>query len=324
MASILSLSLPLRRPRPAVKANALRMWLAPAGWGFLGLIGCGFLLSINFSNNLIFAMTFLLIAIALVGWYFTRVNLVGLVVADWRVEPVFAGQLALYRMQVENRSGQERFGLRVEAPGLAGGEERSLRAGERVEMVLSRPAPTRGPLPRLAATIGSAFPLGLFNARLGCGELPGCLVYPAPRGPQPLPEDRSNRQAHQNREAGSYTDMRRYAAGDPLSRISWKALARFDELYTKEFDGGQGQAALWLRWSDVQAAAVEDRLSQLCRWVVDAHRLGREYGLDLPGTVLPPANEESHLHCCLEALALYGFEGDVENGAASAVKGLGR
>ena len=308
MASILSHSLPMRRPRRASNPKKLRMRLAPAGWGFLGLIGCGFLLSINFSNNLIFAMTFLLITIALVGWHFTRVNLGGLVVADWRVEPVFAGQQAVFQLQVENRAGQNRYGLRVHAPGTQGGDEHSLRPGEQVEMVLRRPAPVRGRLPRLAATIRSAFPLGLFEALLAGGELPVCLVYPAPLGAQPLPDRQSNRNAHQWKEAGSYTDMRRYTPGDPLSRISWKALARFDELYTKEFDGAQGQAALWLRWRDVCASGVEVKLSQLCRWVLDAHRLGREYGLELPGTVIAPAGEETQLRRCLETLALYGVE----------------
>lgn len=299
------LQMQLRWP---LKGRRLRLRLAPAGWGFLGLIACGFLLSINFSNNLIFAMTFLLVAIALVGWWFTRANVAGLVAADWRVEPVFAGQQAVCRLEVENRGGQDRYGVRVGARGLPPAGEARLAAGGRAELALRRPAPVRGRLPHLAATIRSAFPLGLFEARLPVGDLPAILVYPAPRGEQPLPELQANRNAHQWREAGSYTDMRRYAPGDPLSRISWKALARFDELYTKEFDGAQGQAALWLRWSDVRAVGVEDTLSQLCRWVLDAHRQGREYGLELPGTVLPPAAEEQHLRRCLETLALYGTE----------------
>ncbi len=307
MASILTLSLPLKRPFGG-RTKKMRMRLAPAGWGFLGLIGCGFLLSINFSNNLIFAMTFLLIAIALVGWYFTRVNLCGLAPADWRAEPVFAGQTAVFRLQVENRAAQARHGLRVHASSAQGGGEQSLAPGDRAEMALRRLAPRRGRLPRLAVAMHSVFPLGLFEARLAGGELPVCLVYPSPLGAQPLPDQQSNRNAHQLKESGSYTDMRRYAPGDPLSRISWKALARFDELYTKEFDGAQGQTALWLRWSDVRASAVEDKLSQLCRWVLEAHRLGREYGLELPGTVIAPAGEEIHLRRCLEALALYGLE----------------
>lgn len=306
MASILSTPISLKFF--SARRKRLRMRLAPAGWGFLGLIVCGFLLSINFSNNLIFAMTFLLIAIALVGWYFTRANLTGIVPADWRVEPVFAGQQAIFRLQVENRGRQDRYGLRVGAAGARPGEEQILHPGERIEMVLRRNAVKRGRLPREAAFIRSAFPLGLFAARLAAGELPACPVYPEPLGAQPLPDRQSDRSAHQWKEAGSYTDMRRYAPGDPLSRISWKALARFDELYTKEFDGAQGQAALWLRWNDVRVSAVEDKLSQLCRWVVDAHRLGREYGLELPGIVIAPASEEKHLRRCLEALALHGLD----------------
>ena len=58
--------------------------------------------------------------------------------------------------------------------------------------------------------------------------------------------------------------------------------------------------------------------------VVDAHRQGREYGLELPGRVLPPAHEESHLHHCLEALAMYGFEGGFENDTNNKVKEQGR
>ena len=99
--------------------------------------------------------------------------------------------------------------------------------------------------------------------------------------------------------------MRRYTPGDPLSRIHWKALARFDELYTKEFDGAQGQPALWLRWDDVKAAGIEEKLSQLCRWIVEAHAQNREYGLEIPGTKIDPADGESHQQSCLVALALY-------------------
>nr|WP_321465075.1 DUF58 domain-containing protein [uncultured Desulfobulbus sp.] len=315
MASILSTPIALKWPLKA-RQKRLCTRLAPAGWGFFGLIGCGFLLSINFSNNLIFAMTFLLVAVALVGWYFTRVNLAGVVPADWQVEPVFAGQTAVYRLQAENRSRQDRYGLRVAAKGADSEGEHLLARGERAEMVLRRSAKKRGTLPHSAATIRSAFPLGLFEARLRAGELPRCLVYPEPVGAQALPEHLPNRSAHQLKESGSYTDMRRYNPGDPLSRISWQALARFDELYTKEFDGAQGQSALWLRWEDLRVTAVEDRLSQLCRWVLDAHRLGREYGLELPGTRLEPACEEKHLRACLKALALYGLDESEKERAA--------
>jgi uncharacterized protein (DUF58 family) len=83
-------------------------------------------------------------------------------------------------------------------------------------------------------------------------------------------------------------------------------MARFDELYTKEFDGARGRPALWLRWEDVRAAGTERKLSQLCRWILDAHKQNREYGLEIPGAVIEPSSGEVHRFACLTALALYG------------------
>jgi len=284
----------------------VRTRLTPSGWGFVGLILCGFLMAVNFSNNLIFAMTALLVSIALVGWYHTRVNLSGLAFADWRAAPVFAGQKAIWRLTVENRRQHGRHGLRAVSAGAAEAGEKHLAGGEQGEMTLQRQAVARGLIKPALAHVGSCFPLGIFEARLVTRGLPECLVYPRPEGPQPIPDQVAGRQAHLLSESGTYTDMRRYTPGDPLSRVSWKAFARFDELYTKEFDGAQGRPALWLRWDDVRACGVEQKLSQLCRWVLDAHGRNREYGLELPGTKIDPAGEETHLRRCLQALALYG------------------
>ncbi|MGE9293840.1 MAG: DUF58 domain-containing protein [Puniceicoccales bacterium] len=253
-------------------------------------------------------MTFLLVGIGMVGWYHTRVNVRGLVLADWRSEPVFAGRNAVYRMAVENPSKSSRHGLLAAAPGSQPGEEQHLSGSEQTEVVLERPAPRRGRLKPVPAHLSSCFPLGIFQARLSTGNLPECLVYPAPGGEEPLPEHTSGQQAHLLAESGTFKDMRRYSPGDQLSHIHWKALARFDELYTKEFDGAQGQPALWLCWDDVRVSGVEQKLSQLCRWVLDAHAQNREYGLELPGAKIDPANDEVHRQRCLRTLALYGEE----------------
>lgn len=289
-------------------SGRVQMDITPAGWGFALLILCSFLLSINFSNNLIFAMTFLLTGIAVIGAYATRGNVRGLTLAEWQAQPVFAGQEALYRVRVENRSKRDRWALAVAGRGLTCKEEIALAAGRSAELTLRRKAVRRGLLPARTVLLRSAFPLGLFEARLSAGTLPELIVYPQPAGEQPLPGQERNQSAHRLREAGAYTDLRRYGAGDPLSRISWRAYARFDQLFTKEFDGGQGQEALWLRWEDVRADDAEARLSQLCRWALDCQRAGREYGLALPGQRIEPGREETHLRHCLRTLALFGQE----------------
>ncbi len=283
-----------------VRAN-----LTPVGWGFLLLMLCGFLMSINFSNNLIFAMTFLLVSIAMVGWYHTRTNVTGLAFGDWRAEPVFAGQRVRCSLRVENRAERMRHGIRPFSSRASRAEEVHIDGHCQAELVLYRKATKRGLLPPAAADIRSAFPLGTTQARMITGKLPACLVWPEPFGEQPLPDQASGHEAHLLSESGSFTDMRRYAPGDPLSRISWKAFARTDELYTKQFDGAQGLPAMWLRWDDVRAAGIEQKLSQLCRWIIEVRKQNREFGLELPGVSVEPAGDERHARRCLEILALY-------------------
>jgi uncharacterized protein (DUF58 family) len=49
----------------------------------------------------------------------------------------------------------------------------------------------------------------------------------------------------------------------------------------------------------------EERLSILCRWVLDAHAGGEAFGLRLPGGEILPGLGTAHRHRCLEALALF-------------------
>ena len=49
---------------------------------------------------------------------------------------------------------------------------------------------------------------------------------------------------------------------------------------------------------------TEARLSRLCAWVLQADRLGLNYGLRLPGLEIKPGSGEAHKRQCLEALAL--------------------
>ncbi|MDR1728123.1 MAG: DUF58 domain-containing protein [Acidobacteriota bacterium] len=295
-----------RKPRP----GRVRTRPTASGWGFFALISCSFLLSVNFTNNLVFTLTFLLASVAAVGWVHTRMNVRGVRLAAWRCEPVFAGQTAVYRATVENLRRERRFDLHAAlcakpAPEAASREAVHVAGGGAAELRLSRPAPARGLLRAARAEVRSGFPLGVFQARLDAGELPECLVYPAPSGGQPFPDRAADARSHLASEAGEYRDLRRFAPGDPLSRVDWKALARFDELYTKEFDGARGEPALRLRWDDVAAGDAERKLSQLCQWALEAHKQGREYGLELPGAVIAPARGEAHLRECLRALALH-------------------
>ena len=101
-----------------------------------------------------------------------------------------------------------------------------------------------------------------------------------------------------------FTGLRSYVAGDGLTRIAWKTLAREQGLQVKQFGAPQGQQ-LWLEWAQIPQFSSEVRLQVLTRWVLDADAQEIQYGLRLPGMELPPQHGPSHRIECLRALALY-------------------
>ena len=87
--------------------------------------------------------------------------------------------------------------------------------------------------------------------------------------------------------------------------VDWRAVARGQPLLLKQFVGTGGQR-VWLTWADVSGLPdVEAKLSQLCRWIVEAEREGFQYGLRLPGFEGSPSRGDRHRHHLLRALALF-------------------
>ena len=67
-----------------------------------------------------------------------------------------------------------------------------------------------------------------------------------------------------------FVGLRRYAPGDSLRQVAWKAFARGQPVMTKQFSGLEA-GELWLTWLDLPAdMRLEARLSRLTRWVLEA------------------------------------------------------
>jgi uncharacterized protein (DUF58 family) len=133
------------------------------------------------------------------------------------------------------------------------------------------------------------------------------LVYPKPADSLlPLPETYSSKNQQGQSKTGSdeFYQHQSYQAGDPIRQINWKAFAKQQGLLSKKFSG-ESNAEIWLDLSITPGQNLEDKLSQLCRWVVDAGASGLSYGLRMPGINHSPDNSHNHMLKCLEALALF-------------------
>jgi uncharacterized protein (DUF58 family) len=278
--------------------------------------------SINYNNSLGYALTFLLGGLALVSMLHTQRNLVGLVVESGRAEPVFAGQTASFPVLVHARNGVSRFALAAQAPGFSA-EYGDVQGTRTRRFHVPARATHRGRLRLARFKVFTEFPLGLFHAWTWVELDTWCLVYPQP-AEEPLPFSRDARETGPDATAqgpgqDDFSDLRLYRPGDSPRHVAWRRTAQTDELLTKRFIGGAART-LWLDWDQLDGLMAEQRLSRLCRWVLDCHAAGYRYGVRLPGTVIEPGSGEAHRQQCLETLALFRTV-DRPHGAPGATPG---
>jgi hypothetical protein len=65
------------------------------------------------------------------------------------------------------------------------------------------------------------------------------------------------------------------------------------------------RGAVYLDFFELYFDNVEEKLSQLTLWVVEAERARQPYVLRLPGVEISPALGQMHFHYCLRALSLF-------------------
>src|SRR5436189_249401 len=153
-------------------------------------------------------------------------------------------------------------------------------------------------LARMAVSVGRADPVFAGEAAQFRVYLDArCLVYPKPeRSALPQPSAESARGALRSPTPGNddYAGMRAYQLSDSPRHVAWKAVARSDDMLTKQFTG-EAAAELWLDWRLLPARmGAEQRLSRLAGWVLAAERTGAHYGLRLPGLEIAPRRGDSH------------------------------
>jgi uncharacterized protein (DUF58 family) len=285
-----------------------RVFILPTrtGLGFAVLLLVMLLGAINYSNNLIFALTFLLAGLGVVAMLHTYRNLVNLQLQAGQGRPGFVGETLGFQVWLRAGDGRPRQALELRS--MEGDTAIAEAGSEAVSVWLHRPATHRGANRLGRVTVSSRFPLGLFRAWSHVDFAHTELAYPTPAPPGPPPPETAGTPAPSGdlyAGADDFRGLRHYRPGDSLRQIHWKALARGQDPLTKEF----GTAGTPLCWLDIAAAPepdVEARLRRLCRWVLDAERGQVCYGLRLPGQSWPPARGDAHRDRCLAALARFG------------------
>lgn len=292
--------------RPPLVLNYRQIFILPTAFGWaIALLLHGMLLgSLNFNNSMGLLTTFLVTCIGLLSLHLAYRNLQGLGIEAAHAEPVFAGQTAEVKLELRETSGRLRLGIVCSCPPEPPIEGVDLDPDRTAIARLAVPTERRGRLPLPRVRVRTRQPLGLFEAWSWVQPQLHIRVWPRPAELAPPRPDTSSseRSSRPGDESDEFHGLRRWREGDPLHRIAWKASQRHDQLLARQFSRPE-RGRLVFRLDRVPAATIEDRLSVLCRWILDAEEDGIDYGLDLGTVRIEPDHGELHRNRCLDALA---------------------
>jgi uncharacterized protein (DUF58 family) len=136
------------------------------------------------------------------------------------------------------------------------------------------------------------------------------LVYPQPLDLLPFPSDGNSLASnlsimHSSANTDEYNGMKPYQAGDRLRDVHWPSLAKTHKLVTIQHQSPRGDSVNLSWFSLPSAMATEDRLSQLCCWIITAEQAGLRYQLEMPNDSVEFSTGLTHFHQCLTTLALW-------------------
>ncbi len=286
--------------------NHRRIFILPThrGLNFAMLIALLLLIAFVYNNNLVYLLAFLLASIFFITILHSYKSLAGLILQKGQNKAVFAGEAAGFKINISNPLDVERCNLQIN---LQNSESFTIKAQNKIWVTLYSSTHKRGWHTAGTVTISSTYPLGFFRAWSPLQFNLEVLVYPKPsRLELAFPETPSTHVQQGFRQKGTddFYGLKEYQPGESIKHIHWKTFAKGQGLFSKVY-GGESSAEIWLDYEHTPGHNTEQRLSQLCRWVLDAERSGVRYGISLPGLKLPPDNSLSHTRKCLEALALF-------------------
>lgn len=297
----------IERHGNSITLTGRSIYVIPTRYGFLlGAMLLGLLLgSMNYSNSMSFMLTFLLTSIGILGMHYTYGNMVQLKIEAGLCPPIFASQYANIPFFLTPLNARPRFGLflgdadRLQQPGNVE-QPRSI-------VYFKTEALSRGRYTLPRTRIWTTFPFGLFYSWAWLKLDQSVLVYPQPQALLQHLESEGQQQGEQSSSRkgdDDFAGIRRYQETDSPNRIAWKALAHSGELLAKDFHGTTDNN-IWLNYELLVQLEPEERLSQLCQWILDCERDHLPYGLCLPGSRVDIDLGERHKQRCLELLALF-------------------
>lgn len=268
-------------------------------FGFLLFIT--FLAGVNYANNLILGVFFLLSSIMVICIHHSYAQLSGLKVKAVYAQDSVAGGQARYQIELSPTTAKCYCQLEL----VWQQYQRIAVLNDQQLLHFDLDTPQRGKFSPPRLMLRSVYPLGLIRA--------WTYVYfdlDVWVSPKPIECERNalNRiggegyEAHGLSGQEEFFELKNYVQGESLSRVSWSHLAKGQGLLSKQFiDFSAEQDALDYQY--MPAIDHETKLSQIAYWVHMLSAQNIAFSMTLPSAHLPLGYGKEHTHHALRLLA---------------------
>lgn len=252
-------------------------------------------------------MTFLLTGLGNVVMLHAWRNLLNLEIQTTEVVNTYAGEAIAVALRVFNPSNMAKIGIGLQIEGAQEITFTDVLPQQSTEILVTLATQKRGKfsLPRIK--VHTSYPLSLFYVWSYANVQQEYYVYPKPINPGFLPEESNDELQGDslllvNKRGDEFDGHRPYRRGDSPRQIDWKASSKQTEWMIKETSAFANHERM-LRWQDTRSTSIEDKLSELCFWLLEMQTHQTHYGLEIPGVKISPSHGQAHLNNCLIALA---------------------
>ncbi len=288
-----------------------RIYVMPTRFGLfvgfsLAVLNLG---ALNYNNNAALLLGFIIISICNNSLISAHLSLLGLSMQTQPLAPVFAGQPLILTTRITHAAkraiGGSIYGLQFQ------NSSASFQLNDDdTSATLSIATQTRGLFSIERIQLFTYQPLGLAKAWSNLNLHEKVLVYPTPRG-RALSSQFTAASNKAGRDRRMMTDqphhLREFRSGDSRKQIAWKMSARTETLQVREYESASTDDLL-LDWHSLRHLGYEQRIEQLCLWVIQAEQKHLRYALHIPSKQVPSNTGAAHKRQCLEHLALLPYE----------------
>jgi len=296
-----------------ITLNQKSLYIIPTKiiFGLLLVVTILALIAINYQNNLVYLLVFVLVVAFFNTMIFTHRNLEKITITNMGCSDVFAEQECAFKIKVKaSKIAHQAIKLHFyKTPDnfvllhLTPNQDQTIN--------LLYKASKRGVLIPPKIRVETRFPLGLFVCWGYCDLNFKSLVYPKPLRTElnlyqnfSAGDENSNEITH-NFGADDFLGLDNYQVGDSKRRLDWKAYSRGQGLRVKKFGSSTG-SNINLDFNEL-SGDVENRLSVLCYLVLELTKQNLSFALNLPQQEISLNSGLNHQEECLKALALYGL-----------------